>query len=168
MSLPNFGNRFALFFPWGKGIGTFGIKVGNNYADITIMEGVLRLFTSVDENGKWGRFASTRRSWYKLTRKGWQLLKREDFWGEWQNGKRRPPLYELPEQGIPQRAWELREYFQPWKIIEDWYGQRVEVISFPSPENHKVTVMMRMMPGDPTSMVEVVLEDYLPECGPNS
>lgn len=164
----NFGKKFSIHFPWSSGLGTLGLKLGSNYGDVCIARGAVRLFTSIEQNNVFGNFCSTRRSWYQLKRTGWRLHwrlnKRDDFWGTWQNGKRRPPLYELPQGGVPQRAWELRNHFAPYKIIE-WYGRRLECISFPSPERLAVTVMLRE-PNDPTTMFEETLEQYLPDTGP--
>ena len=161
----NFGKQFSIHFPWSSGLGTLGFKVCGHYVDFCISRGALRMFTALERNGVYEKFCFTVRSWYKLTRDGWQLLKREDFWGTWQHGKRRPPLYDLPDSGTTvDRAWELRQYFKPYQII-DWYGRTLEVISFPSPEKLSVTVMLRE-PNDPTTMFEETLEQFMPGIGP--
>lgn len=151
-----------IYFPWGAGLGTLGFRFKTHYVDFSIVSGALQLFvaqyTIFDKNH------FTNRSWYHLKNFSWILVKREDAWGEWKNGKRRPPLYEPPEGGIVQRAWDLRQYFKPYQII-DWYGEQREVISFPCPENNRVTLMIREF-NDPTTLTEVVLENYVPEYGP--
>jgi hypothetical protein len=133
----------------------FGLRLRTSYRDIEWRDGGLRLFIALNREGD---EAITVRSWYVLTLNGWKLLRREDRWGEWVRGKRRPPLLDAPSS-IPDRAWELRKFFRPYQLI-DWYGRKKEVISFPSPEARSVTLMLRE-PGDPTTLEEVRLEEYV-------
>lgn len=159
--------------PWGSGLGRLGFSYTDRYVDYgtgyRLPEGtgkpkmVLTKFEAtytVFDSSHW-----TDRSWYRLERTGfrfrWALTRREDRWGQWNvlTGTRRPPLYDMPEEGIPQRAWKLRQYFRPYQII-DWYGKTMEVISFPSPEKRSVNLMIRE-PNDPTTLTEVILEQYL-------
>jgi len=151
-----------IYFPWGAGLGTLAFRFSDHYTNYTIQNSSVQKY--VARYATFDHSHITERSWYRLTRAGWQLFKREDRWGEWKNGVRRPPLYEQPSAGIPQRAWELRAYFKPYQKI-DWYGQQLEVISYPCPEKDRVTLMVRE-PDDPTTLQEVVLENYIPELGP--
>ncbi len=151
-----------------RALGTWGITLGKTYRDIRFDWPSLR-----QRRSSWVHLfvrQPSSKSWYVLTWHGWQLLRREDSWGTYKgvtaNGpaKRRPPLYEFPDGGIAHRAWELRSAWKPYQLV-DWYGQQMEVMSFPSPERLSVTIMLRQ-PGDPTTLQEVVLEQYLPDTGP--
>ena len=158
--------RFKLHFA----LGCLGWTLGSVYRDLRIdrLDWSLHLF--VCRGKATGTHECHSKSWYVLRRGGWYLLRREDRWGEYrgktQNGeaRRRAPLYEYPDEGISQRAWQLRTFFKPYQLI-DWYGRQVEVISYPSPEKMSVNLMIRE-PGDPTTLEEVVLQNFIPPTGP--
>jgi hypothetical protein len=146
------------FFKLHYALKCLGVTVGKTYRDLRIdwRDCSLHLFVNDKES----------KSWYVLKRRGWKLLRRENRFGTFNGltGRHSPPLYEFPGEGVPNRAWELRSEFRPYQII-DWYGRRLEAISFPSPEKNRVTLMVRE-PDDPTTLEEVVLETYIPDFGP--
>lgn len=164
----------SIDFPWGKGIGTLGFNFATKHVDYSfnwLWEFIKFVAVYTAATGK----QVQQRSWYKLTMQGWQLLRREDQFGRWYCGRtmvdhhptrqqvvngglRLMPLLERPAD-IPQRAWQLRPLFKPYTMV-DWYGAQLEVISYPSPESNSVTVMLRQF-NDPTTMQEVVLEQYI-------
>jgi hypothetical protein len=151
--------------PWWN-LGCLGFVFEDRYVDFWYEFGVWHMFVRRD----FGNTGVTRdKSWYRLTwRSGVELTKREDRWGSWHEGlyggRRKPPLMEYPLDGMLERALSYRANFTPYKII-DWYGERREVISFPFPHEDtskpSIRVMMRRTPGDPTSMIEEILEEYL-------
>lgn len=169
----------SIHFPWGRGIGTLAFNFDTKHVDFSInWSHELIKFVAMYKQGSQSQVQQ--RSWYKLTRNGWQLLRREDQFGRWtrnhpgaQGGKyangiserlelvndgvRRIPRLERPAD-IPARAWALRKQFTPYTLI-DWCGMQLEVISFPSPEKNSVAVMLREF-NEPTTMHEVTLEQY--------
>lgn len=160
----------SIDMPWGKGLGTLGFNFATKHVDFSFNWGRHLIMFVALYAGAASEHRVQQRSWYCLTWHGWQLQRREDAFGRWYrnalsggqwevcgHGYRRVPLLARPAS-IPQRAWELRQQFKPYQLV-DWYGQQLEVISFPSPERNSVIVMMRQR-NDPTTLQEVTLEQY--------
>jgi hypothetical protein len=147
-----------IFFPWGKGIGTLGFEWKTLYFDfslggLTNAERHVRMFVSHRTTD--GEISD--RSWYRLTIRGWRLVKREDSLGVWTNGHRHPPMLDLPAD--PHSF--ARSFAKEWKpyAVRDVYGERVEIISYPYFERDSVRVKVRE-PNDPTTMRDFVLVNF--------
>lgn len=149
---------FKICWPWGAGLGTLGVHIGNYYSDIHVKNWRVYRFVAHTSPVEADRTYITQRSWYRLDIDGWKLLKREDRWGCWKAGKRQPPLMDMPDNTLA-RAFKLRDAFRPFQII-DWYGKTMEVFSFPFPNKASMGLMLRE-PNDPTTLQEVVLEEYV-------
>lgn len=147
--------------PWSSGLGALGITTDKHYVDYRVESfGEERVFRKFEARYIWdehGEQQIVMRSWWRWRGFGWKLMKREDQWGTWQNGRRRPAMREAPAE-LLERSFELRKFFKPYQHI-DWYGEHLEVISYPSPERWRMTLMVRE-PGDPTTLREIVLEEY--------
>ena len=147
-------------------LGPWGFTFRDTYRDLVIdlLDRSLHLFVAAHKSDA----ARHSKSWYVLKHKGfrlyWYLLRREDRWGTFRNSTqsgsayRRVPLLDRPVD-ISQRAWELRDEFKPYQII-DWYGKRREVMSYPCPERNGISIMLRT-PDDPTTLQEYLLEEYI-------
>lgn len=137
-------------------LGCLGITIGSTYRDIRVdtRDWTLHLFVRSPDS----------KSWYQRRGATWILLRREDVWGTYRcaldntPAHRRPALRDRPAS-IPDRAWELRRDFVPYKVI-DWYGEQLEVISYPCPEKNRVTVLLREL-NNPGTLQEVALEEYV-------
>lgn len=101
------------------------------------------------------------KSWYKFTWEGWRLYRRESYVGRWWEDPKSGDTNSNPGDASISEVidpnsdlyWHLREHsgFKPYNII-DWYGEKLEVISYPYPSNDQdVYVNMRKF-NDPTTM----------------
>lgn len=150
-------------FPWGVGLGCWGLSTSKSYRDIRHDKGGWYVFVGdrYDE-----RSLPQRQSWYKVVRIGWKLrlklLRRVDKFGEWQltkDGKshRKPMLWVTANAAkcIEEQTRRLARELRPYQVI-DWYGRTVEIISCPFPTKDGIHVMLQL-PGDPTTMTEQTL-----------